>query len=368
MSGTRSSTSCNEREALASSHTSALSNSSLANVRPNGFVWRLRCVYAAALRKIMSFDKESLFTTSGDQCVLPEYNRVVKKFMDFRIMWEKIDNLVYLDDPSLFDADIHYIAENMKAYNPPSSARHQAGIALEMIYEVIRPWMVRNISAIIKEACKKPPAKSSRAKAEVPPPQPTQPLPASVDIARRYEFLDPTSATKTSRKRKYPSRGMEITTMFMRPPRNTHPIIHAVNQTLMGDNIAWEQVGVCLNGPGGLNRVINLIENLQNRLRTCPYAGMSWFSEFMEPYNQLLKEFEYRKHAAHVRTSDNLDPNAFSTLMNRLRPINYKESIINFVGNENMHKLNALFPKLIDMLNELQINPHLALTSKELKF
>lgn len=181
-------------------------------------------------------------------------------------------------------------------------------------------------------------------------------------------YVDPTSGFRKRLKRRYPFSEAEQYKSYIRPPRNMHPIIYAVNQTMMGDSSAWEKVGTYLNSPGGLTRMLNAIEIMYARLLDTPYAKMTWFGKFVEPYNRILKEFEYRKFAADMRTSDSVDPNACSLLMNRLRAGNYKDSILSFVGKHNMRTFNAMFPGLMDTLNDLHVNPHLVATPTQLRF
>ncbi|KAK1933147.1 histone acetyltransferase, GCN5-like [Babesia divergens] len=342
-----------ERSPEESSHTPKLPASPLATVDQSGVAWALRCAYADILRILTSIGNLSSFSSKTDECPIVEYSRTVKKPMDFNIMWQKVEDLVYLEDPSLFDEDIALIVKNMRAYNPPASLRYQASLVLERRYMSLRRDLVERIANILEDASKRG-AQSAALSCD--------------DAQGGVGYVDPTSGFRKRLKRRYPFSEAEQYKSYIRPPRNMHPIIYAVNQTMMGDSSAWEKVGTYLNSPGGLTRVLNAIEIMYARLLDTPYAKMAWFGKFVEPYNRILKEFEYRKFAADMRTSDSVDPNACALLMNRLRTGNYKDSILSFVGKHNMRTFNAMFPRLMDTLNDLHVNPHLVATPTQLRF
>ncbi|GIX61059.1 bromodomain protein, putative [Babesia caballi] len=341
---------------------------SLERLDSNGVAMRLKEVYAETLRKLIAFDKEGAFSSPADSCGLIEYEPPVRKPMDFDMMRQKMAEMYYLDDPSHFDEDIALTLHNMRAYNHESSARYLAAVKLEEAYGWLRPHMVKRISDVLEAGNKKSLNNVNRARAEVCLSL-NDVTPVSTGTSERYAYLDPTSATKRRRYRKVtvsdaPSSGKPRSRLRYK----INPIIYAVNQTMLSDPRAYEPVGVCLGAPGGLNRVLKAIEGMYARLLETPYASMSWFDIFMEPYRRILRDFEYLKHSSHIRGNQSVDARAGSLVMRRLKPESYKDTILKFVGEDNLKRVNVLFPSLMDTLSDLHVNPHLIVTRADLKF
>ncbi|AFZ79195.1 bromodomain containing protein [Theileria equi strain WA] len=361
---------------------------------------KFKTVYTDVINKLIRYDKQKIFRFPVDTTIVTDYLTYVKHPMDFETMLNKNEERAYQDDIKVFDNDVSLIVGNCKIYNAPETIFYEAALKLEEVYTKLRPSLLKKITDIsngIRKRCLGASSKSAVRQKSYPniplptevklPPQPLieplkpkhiiKPEPApnpseSVDNSETQsiegELHDVVAAVAAARRKKKKNDMTKVKPLVLKQDKS-NPISNAIQIALSVSGLNNETFGKLMSNFNGFHKLLNTLDIAQHHLSMNPHSKTKWFNQSMKPLRRIITHFEWKKTFDFPTSAGrNSMFRKIQILMSRLKKDTYKKSVEDFIGQENLEKVNEVYPNLSNTLSELCIPYQILSNTTELRF